>query len=404
MGAWGKLHPTEYSSPCTTQHAEWPAYRDDVPYQWQAAPLWDRAQRLVTLSNDVAPNPNRAQQVCCRDPVILSHARWKLETLTLSVDVHPNPGHPNTTTLHALTLNRGDPHLSRRRWGRLLQEITASSPHIIALQEVRFKTGEAHLAYTAKACPNYKPLAHDDKCPDMMFLVHERVHKYCKLMAHRSPHAIALRVQLPGVPKFTFVNQHGPFTLREREALDAWIASVPSVGILGGDFNDGIWHASPRRSRIWYDWLDTGRLIDPQYQTVPQPQGPSHTRGGKRLDSLLLSQTTWNALTPVAYQATTFPSAGYHTGVEIHTTVVLPEPQSPHQEVISIREWTGRDLKRFRAHMGRCYRGIPKNMTMETASSMVLKGIARYVAAHKKPDRRPDQTHQDLPTRLALNL
>ena len=84
------------------------------------------------------------------------------------------------TTLHALTLNVGGLHLSRWRWGRLLQEITASSPHIIALQEVRFKTGEAHLAYTAKACTNYQPLAHDDKRPDMMFLVHERVHKYCK--------------------------------------------------------------------------------------------------------------------------------------------------------------------------------------------------------------------------------
>ena len=48
----------------------------------------------MTLSNGVRPNPNRAQQVCCRDPVILSHARWKLETLTLSVEVHPNPGHP----------------------------------------------------------------------------------------------------------------------------------------------------------------------------------------------------------------------------------------------------------------------------------------------------------------------
>ena len=42
-------------------------------------------------------------------------------------------------------------------------------------------------------------------------------------------------------------------------------------------------------------------------------------------------------------------------------------------------------------------------MTVETASSMVLKEIARYVAAHKKPDRRPDQTHQDLQARLAQN-
>ena len=299
--------------------------------------------------------------------------------------------------------NVGGPHLSKRRWSRLLQEITASSPHIVALQEVRFRTCEAHLAYPAKACPNYQPLAHDDKRPGMMFLVHERVNKYCKLMAHRSPHAIVLRVQILGVLEFTFVNQHGPFTLREREALDAWIASDPNVGIVGGDFNDGIWHASPCRRRIWHDWLDSGRLVDPQYQTVPQPQGPSHTQGRKRLAALLLSQTTWNALTPVAYQATTFPSAGDHAGVEIHTTVVPPEPQSPVPEVISIRDWTGRDLKRFRTHVGRWYRGVPKNMTMGTASDMVPKEVARYVAAHKKPDRRPDHAHQDLQTRLAKN-
>ena len=253
MGAWGKFHPTEHSVQCTPQHTERPAYHDDLPYLWQSAPLWDRAQRLVTLSNDVPPNPNREHRGFCRDPVILSHARWKRETVTLSVNVHPNPGHPKTTTLHALTLNVGGPHLSRRRWGRPLQEITASSPHIIALQEVRFRTGEAHLAYTAKGCPNCQPLAHDDKRPDMMFLVHERVRTYCKLMAHRSPHAIALRVQIPGVPEFTFVNHHGPFTLREKEALDAWIAPVLKVGIVGGDFNDGIWHASPRRRRIWHD-------------------------------------------------------------------------------------------------------------------------------------------------------
>ena len=221
MGAWGKFHPAEHSAQCTPQHTGRPAYHDDLPYLWQSAPLWDRAHQLVTLSHDVPPNPNRAHWGCRRDPVILSHARWKRETLTLALDVHPNPGRPKTTTLHAMTLNVGGPHLSRRRWGRLLQEITASSPQIIALQEVRLRTGEAHLAYTAKACPNYQPLAHDDKRPAMMFLMHERVHKYCKLMAHCSPHAIALGVQIPGVPEFTFVNEHVPFTLREREALDA---------------------------------------------------------------------------------------------------------------------------------------------------------------------------------------
>ena len=53
--------------------------------------------------------------------------------------------------------------------------------------------------------------------------------------------------------------------------------------------------------------------------------------------------------------------------------------------------------------MGKWYRGVPKNMTMETASNIMLKEYTRYVAANKKPDRRPDQAHQDLQTRLAKN-
>ena len=101
MGAWGKFHPTEHYAQCTPQHTERPVYHDGLPYLWPSAPLWDRAHGLVTLSNDVPPNPHRAQRVCCRDPVILSRAQWKRETLTLSVDVHLNPGHPKTTTLHA---------------------------------------------------------------------------------------------------------------------------------------------------------------------------------------------------------------------------------------------------------------------------------------------------------------
>ena len=403
MSKWGKFHATEHSAQCMAQHTEHPVCSDDLPDLWHQASLWDSARPLLTLSNDLPPNPRKLQPGDYHDPAILSRARWKRDTLTLPLDVHPNQGHPKTTKLHALTLTVGGPHLSRRRWGRLLQEITASSPHIIALQEVRFRTGEVHLAYTAKACLNYQPLAHDDKRPDMMFLVHERVHKYRKLMAHRLPHATALRVQIPDSSDLSFVNQHGPFTVREREALDAQIASVPKVGIVGGDFNDEDWHATPRQRRIWHDCLESGRLVDPQYQTMPQAQGPSHTRGGKRLDALLLSQMTWNALTPVAYQTTTFPLAGDHAGVGLHTTVVLPEPQSPDPEVISICDCTGRDLKRFRANMGRWYRSGPKDLTMETASNMVLQEVARYVAANKKPDRRPDKIRQHLRTRLARN-
>ena len=190
----------------------------------------------------------------------------------------------------------------------------------------------------------------------------------------RLPHAIALRVQIRGVPECTFVNQYGPSTLREREALDAWIASVPNVGIVGGDFNDGIWHARPRRKSVGTTGLTPDALLTRKTKTVPPPPGPCHIRRGKCLDALLLSQTTWNALTPVAYQATTFTSAGDHAGVEIHTTVVLPEPQSPNPEVASIRDWTGRDLKRFRAHILR-RPSLPALVTLQKSNLLPRIGV-----------------------------
>ena len=162
-----------------------------------------------------------------------------------------------------------------------------------------------------------------------------------------------------------------------------------------------MWHASPGRRRIGHDYSTPGALLTRTTKRYLNHRARATPEGANAWSRSSCPQTTWNALTPVAYQVTTFPSARGHAGVEIHTTVVLLEPQSPDPDVMSIRDWTGRDLKRFRAHMGRWYRGVPKNMTLETARSMVPKEIARYVAAHKKPDKRPGQAHQDLQTRLA---
>ena len=65
--------------------------------------LWELAQRLIRLSNDVHPNPG------------------------------PSP--PPRPDLSFLTLNVGGPFLSWRRWGHLLAEIIAEQPAVIARQE-----------------------------------------------------------------------------------------------------------------------------------------------------------------------------------------------------------------------------------------------------------------------------
>ena len=61
--------------------------------------------------------------------------------------------------------------MSRTRWGKLLQEVTASEPMIVCLQEVCFRQGIAHMAYTARACPRYVPMSFHDQAPDQIFLI-----------------------------------------------------------------------------------------------------------------------------------------------------------------------------------------------------------------------------------------
>ena len=85
-------------------------------------------------------------------------------------------------------------HLSRRQWGHLWQEIIASNSAIVALKEVFFRSGNAHMAYTSRACPNSVPLAHSDQSPDTIFLVHENCHYH--LLPEHHTHAIAMRVKM----------------------------------------------------------------------------------------------------------------------------------------------------------------------------------------------------------------
>ena len=58
-----------------------------------------------------------------------------------SSDVHPNLG-PNIRRQYSIgILNVGGRHISEKRWKGLLEEVSSSSPKIIAVQEVGFWRG-----------------------------------------------------------------------------------------------------------------------------------------------------------------------------------------------------------------------------------------------------------------------
>ena len=53
--------------------------------------------------------------------------------------------------------------------------------------------------------------------------------------------ARAINLALLGHTPCVIANIHGPFSRDQREKLDAWLAQLPDLGILMGDFNDCVW-------------------------------------------------------------------------------------------------------------------------------------------------------------------
>ena len=116
-------------------------------------------------------------------------------------DVHPNPGAPIVPPpdeLTYMTLNVGGPHISKKRWAGLLTEIEQQQPVCVGLQEVRFKSGSNHMALTSQLLHTYVPMYHITQTADVMMLIHNRISPYVTMLPSRTPHAMAVRVELPG--------------------------------------------------------------------------------------------------------------------------------------------------------------------------------------------------------------
>ena len=79
-----------------------------------------------------------------------AHMLWKrgARPRKLSNDIHPFSGPGPPRSVRFVTLNVGGPRLSRRRWGRLLQEVIANEPAIVGLQKFGFLHN--HLAWTVR--------------------------------------------------------------------------------------------------------------------------------------------------------------------------------------------------------------------------------------------------------------
>ena len=166
---------------CPHQHHYHPPLGDSSPMDDLTAtevptyptPEWDLSARLMLLSNDIPPRPrHQCPSDSCRQGNLypLAH-RLMAPANDIVINADP-PARP----MHFLTRNLGGPHLKRKQWGKLLQETTASEPMILCLREVRFRTGTAHMVYTARASPKYPPLFYADVSPNMILLVHDLPH------------------------------------------------------------------------------------------------------------------------------------------------------------------------------------------------------------------------------------
>ena len=125
-------------------------------------------------------------------------------------------------------------------------------------------------------------------------LIHNRISPYVTMLPSRPPHAMAVRVELPGRLPLTIVNHQGRFTKKDRVIMDKWFKTIAEVGVFMGDLNDTVWPSTRGTKRWWQHALQDGELIDPIHALHVQSHVPNvATRKGKRLDAILCSPLFW---------------------------------------------------------------------------------------------------------------
>ena len=326
-----------------------------------------------------------------------------LRCIILNNDVHPNPGPP---TFPVTTLNVGGPHLSNNRWNRLVQEVILDEPKIVALQEVRFKKAStpalSNCTCGARLCP-HNVQTHN---PDTIFLIHKLIAPYTKLLHSPNGTATAIEITLPAQPFFSVLKVHGPFSRQERNNIDPWMATVPDVGILMGDFNDRIWPVA-QPNRWWQYKLLDGSLLDPGMSLSPPDtaaQPSLATRKGERLDTILFSPMQWHCTPPSSIHTRAYPSAGNHQGVTVLCVGDFGAASVARPPVIgSVRTWPKHKFQAFRRHMAHWSQRQPDLGTPFERHFRILDKVARFVESTPPPAQATDHIEESLSDAVIQN-
>ena len=107
--------------------------------------------------------------------------------------------------------------------------------------------------------------------------------------------AHAIKLALRGHTPYVIANIHGPFSRDRREKPDDWLAHLPDLGILMGDFADCVWGRSSQPTRYWHPLLAAGDLLYRMLAHAPSTntQNLATHFQGRRLDAILFSPAAW---------------------------------------------------------------------------------------------------------------
>ena len=353
--------------------------------------------------------------------------------ISLSGDIHPNPGPPKRPTHHSLlqaikragqiknvkpqggtpleeyldrqgkqkvteamkssrlrwaTYNIGGPAVSWKRWSTILDSLHDLNLDLIALQEVK-PAGDIDniTALTTGVMPEYSMWhnAHPEgKKNGVAFLIKNTLTQYvqkCYKDDCGTIYGMTLNMPEGNIEVVNFYGQHKDW---ERKKQDAFMRGrKPDVWM--GDLNDTVWADRPRRP--WHEPLNAGDLRDTQAWINPDATDQDMaTRGTRRLDAILTTPKAWHTLTPAAITAIAMPTSDHklvlmctgHTQSEKTAFMRAPHPT---------KKWTKRKEQEVIASVKKSSPHV-RGRDPVTRATMTMKMIANRVKAAqivKKP-------------------
>ena len=196
---------------------------------------------------------------------------------------------------------------------------------------------------------DYLPITYGDENPDTQFLVHNSISRYVSKLPSMGSQARAIKIALPGHTPYVIANVHGPFSRDQLEKLDEWLAQLPDLGILMGDFNDCVWGRPSQPTRYWHPLLESGALLDPILAHAPNtnPQNLATHCRGRRLDAVLFSPTAWDIHPPISADTIDFPHAGDHKAVRVTVMNPLGPRPAPPPVIGNVSHWPSSLFRKF---------------------------------------------------------